>query len=119
MAPATLAPTVVSSAPTEPLRSASPPEHLRRGRDEPLTIFGVQLALIQNNGTVDLAGGAMNFPLGVDLNGGQLIGEGTFTGPIRNNAGIVGPVMLPVGDVAAYTPPIRSRVASFETSVAR
>jgi 5-methylcytosine-specific restriction endonuclease McrA len=31
MAPATLAPTVAISAPTEPLRSASPPEHLRRG----------------------------------------------------------------------------------------
>jgi 5-methylcytosine-specific restriction endonuclease McrA len=31
MAPATLAPTVVTSAPTEPLRSAPPSEHLRRG----------------------------------------------------------------------------------------
>jgi len=55
------------------------------------TIFGVQLVLIQNSGTIDLAGGAMNFPLGVDLNGGQLIGNGTFTGPIRNIGGIVGP----------------------------
>jgi hypothetical protein len=33
----------------------------------------------------------MNFPLGVDLNGGLLVGNGTFTGPIRNNGGIVGP----------------------------
>src|SRR5581483_129726 len=31
MAPATLAPTVVTSAPTEPLRSAPPSEHRRRG----------------------------------------------------------------------------------------
>jgi hypothetical protein len=54
-------------------------------------INGVQLALTQNSGTIDLDGGAMYFPLGLDLNGGQLIGNGTFTGPIRNNGGIVGP----------------------------
>ena len=48
--------------------------------------------IIQTAGTIDLDGGNMNFPLGVDLNGGQLIGNGTFTGPIRvNNGGIVGP----------------------------
>ena len=47
--------------------------------------------ITQTAGTIDLDGGSMNFPLGVDLNGGQLIGNGTFTGPIRNNGGIVGP----------------------------
>jgi hypothetical protein len=47
--------------------------------------------IIQTAGTIDLDSGNMNFPLGVDLNGGQLIGNGTFTGPIRNNGGIVGP----------------------------
>ena len=47
--------------------------------------------ITQTAGTIDLDGGNMNFPLGVDLNGGQLIGNGTFTGPIRNNGGIVGP----------------------------
>ena len=55
------------------------------------TIFGLQLALTQTAGTIDLNGGSMNFPLGVDLNGGQLIGSGTFTGPIRNNGGVVAP----------------------------
>ena len=47
--------------------------------------------IVQTAGTIDLDGGDMNFPLGVDLNGGQLIGNGTFTGPIRNSGGIVGP----------------------------
>jgi hypothetical protein len=47
--------------------------------------------ITQTAGTIDLDGGNMNFPLGVDLNGGQLIGNGTFTGPIRNDGGIVGP----------------------------
>jgi len=52
---------------------------------------GGGITLLQTAGTIDLNGGDMNFPLGVDLNGGQLIGTGTFTGPIRNNGGIVGP----------------------------
>jgi hypothetical protein len=59
---------------------------------EGTTISGVGgLTFVQTSGTIDLAGGNMNFPSGVDLNGGQLIGNGTFTGPIRNNGGIVGP----------------------------
>lgn len=49
------------------------------------------VSLIQNSGTIDLQGGAMTFPLGVDLEGGAMIGSGTFTGPIRNNGGSVGP----------------------------
>ena len=52
---------------------------------------GGGITLLQTAGTIDLNGGDMNFPLGVDLNGGQLIGSGTFTGPIRNNGGRVGP----------------------------
>ena len=52
---------------------------------------GGGITLLQTAGTIDLDGGSMNFPLGVDLNGGQLIGNGTFTGPVRNNGGIVGP----------------------------
>lgn len=47
--------------------------------------------LLQTDGAIDLDGGTISFPLGVDLNGGQLIGTGTFNGPIRNNGGIVGP----------------------------
>jgi hypothetical protein len=47
--------------------------------------------LLQTAGTIDLDGGTMTFPAGVDLNGGQLIGNGTFNGPIRNNGGIVAP----------------------------
>ncbi len=47
-------------------------------------------AFSQNAGTISLDG-AMVFPQGLDLNGGSLLGNGTFTGPLRNNGGIVGP----------------------------
>jgi hypothetical protein len=57
----------------------------------PTSIIKGDGGIIQTAGTIDLDGGNMNFPLGIDLNGGQLIGNGTFTGPIRNNGGIVGP----------------------------
>jgi hypothetical protein len=52
---------------------------------------GGGITLLQTSGTIDLNGGDMNFPLGVDLNGGQLIGNGTFTGSVRNNGGTLGP----------------------------
>lgn len=47
--------------------------------------------LAQSSGTIDLNDGTFDFPSGLDLNGGQLIGSGTFKGPIRNNGGTVAP----------------------------
>ncbi|MDQ6655052.1 MAG: hypothetical protein M3Y80_04480, partial [Verrucomicrobiota bacterium] len=44
----------------------------------------------QTSGTISLDG-TMMFPQGLDLNGGNLVGNGTFTGPLRNNGGIVAP----------------------------
>lgn len=55
---------------------------------------GGGITLLQTAGTIDL-GGSINFPLGLDLNGGQLIGTGTFSGPIRNNGGVVSPGRSP------------------------
>jgi hypothetical protein len=52
---------------------------------------GISLTQTVIFGTIDLAGGDMNFPAGVVLNGGQLIGSGVFTGTITNNGGTVGP----------------------------
>ena len=52
--------------------------------------------LINNaGGTIRLENGTLNAADGVDLNGGQLIGSGTITGPIRNNGGIVAPGFSP------------------------
>lgn len=46
-------------------------------------------------GTIKIDGGSMDAALGLDLNGGQLIGNGTFLGPIRNNGGTVAPGFSP------------------------
>ncbi|HWN93747.1 MAG TPA: hypothetical protein VNT99_01830 [Methylomirabilota bacterium] len=52
--------------------------------------------LINNEGaTIELDGGTIDAAAGVDLNGGQLVGNGTFTGPIRNNGGTVAPGFSP------------------------
>jgi hypothetical protein len=53
------------------------------------------LQLIQTSGTISLANAAMTVPFGIDLNGGQLIGSGTITGPVRNNGGSVAPGFSP------------------------
>ena len=57
------------------------------------TIQFINGAAFINNagGTIGLNGGTINAAAGVDLDGGQLIGNGTFTGPIRNNGGSVAP----------------------------
>jgi hypothetical protein len=49
------------------------------------------MQLLQNSGTTNLSGGTMTAPFGLDLNGGKLIGNGTFAGPIRNHGGKVAP----------------------------
>ena len=45
--------------------------------------------IVQNSGTMDLHGGNMNFSAGATLNGGEMIGTGTFTGPVTVNANAV------------------------------
>ena len=47
--------------------------------------------MVQTAGTIDLDGGTLIVQHGLDLNGGQLIGNGTVTGEIRNNGGFVRP----------------------------
>ncbi|MEP6955479.1 MAG: hypothetical protein ABI883_01535 [Chthoniobacterales bacterium] len=42
-------------------------------------------------GTIKLNGGTIDCSVGVDLNGGRLIGNGTFIGPVRNTGGKVAP----------------------------
>ena len=42
-------------------------------------------------GTIQLEDGTFDVAAGVDLDGGELVGRGTFTGPVRNNGGTVAP----------------------------
>lgn len=42
-------------------------------------------------GTIKLSGGTIDCAVGVDLNSGRLIGNGTFIGPVRNKGGKVAP----------------------------
>ena len=53
------------------------------------------LQLLQTSGTISLNAATMTVPFGIDLNGGQLIGNGTITGPVRNNGGSVAPGFSP------------------------
>ncbi|MGI8482244.1 MAG: beta strand repeat-containing protein, partial [Chthoniobacterales bacterium] len=45
----------------------------------------------QTAGTFDLQDGKVETQLGLDINGGSLVGNGTITGPVRNNGGMIGP----------------------------
>lgn len=50
-----------------------------------------EVPLVQTLGTIDLQGGDIYAYSGIDLNGGQLVGNGTIHGNVRNNGGSMSP----------------------------
>ncbi|HEX8934763.1 MAG TPA: hypothetical protein VF788_11350, partial [Pseudonocardiaceae bacterium] len=57
--------------------------------------FEAGVPFTQTSGVIRLTGGELAVPSGVDLNGGTLLGNGTISGPIRNNGGVVAPGLSP------------------------